>query len=145
MGTFELARCVPAPQQDTFDVFSNFAKHGDFIPLTRMDCDPRPIGVDWRFTARSGVGPLSLVDRMEVSVWNPPHEFRIDKLGPLLDGWAHVHFTPEGRHTRVVWREHIMVRPPLIGTAVSQLSDPVNRAMFGRVLDGMARRAARGA
>ncbi len=142
MGTFELVRCVPAGLQETFDVFSGFRDHGDYIPLTTITSDEGPIGVNWTFTARSGVGPLALPDRMEVSIWDPPHEFRIDKLGPVLDGWAHVHFAREGSDTRVVWREHIMVRPHIVGRALGRVIDPGNRVMFGRALDKMARRAA---
>lgn len=141
MGTFDLTRCVPARVSTTFDVFSDFRQHGDFIPMTTMSCDDGPLGVNWRFVGRTGLGPLALVDRMEISVWNPPFEFRIDKLGPVLDGWAHVHFSREGAETRVVWREQITVRPHAFGQAVSPLVDPLNKLMFGRALDKMARRA----
>lgn len=144
MGTFDLTRRVPSSQQDTFDVFAGFRDHGNFIPMTTITADDGPIGVNWIFTARSGLGPLALIDRMEVSIWDPPHEFRIDKLGPMLDGWAHVHFSREGNDTRVVWREHIMVRPHLVGAAVGRVIDPVNRMMFGRALNKMAARAAAG-
>lgn len=142
MGTFDLTRRVPASLDDTFDVFSDFRQHGDFIPFTTMQCDDDPLGVNWRFVGRTGFGPLALVDRMEISVWDPPHEFRIDKLGPMLDGWAHVNFAREGLETRVVWREHIMVRPHVFGQAVGCIADPFNKVMFGRALDKMARRAA---
>ncbi len=142
MGTFDLVRCVPAGLQETFDVFSAFRDHGDYIPLTTITADEGPIGVNWTFTARSGIGPLALPDTMEVSIWDPPHEFRIDKIGPMLDGWAHVHFAREGADTRVVWREHIMVRPHIVGRALGRVIDPGNRLMFGRALDKMTRRAA---
>ncbi len=142
MGTFELVRSVPAGIHETFGVFAAFRDHGDFIPLTTITSDEGPIGVNWTFTARSGFGPLALPDRMEVSIWDPPHEFRIDKLGPVLDGWAHVHFAREGSDTRVVWREHIMVRPHTVGRVLGRVLDPGNQLMFGRALDKMARRAA---
>lgn len=141
MGTFDLTRRVPASLNDTFEVFADFRRHGDFIPLTTMSYDDGPVGVNWRFVGRTGFGPLALVDRMEVSVWNPPYEFRIDKLGPVLDGWAHVHFTREGDETRVVWREQIMVRPHTLGRAVERVTDPLNKVMFGQALNKMARRA----
>lgn len=145
MGTFDLTRRVPSGQQETFDVFAAFRNHGDFIPMTTITADDGPIGVNWTFTARTGLGPLALIDRMEVSVWEPPHEFRIDKLGPMVDGWAHVHFVREGSETRVVWREHIMVRPHVVGAAVGRVIDPLNRLMFSRALDKMVARAAKGA
>jgi len=81
---------------------------------------------------------------MEVSVWDPPHEFRIDKLGPMRDGWAHVHLTAEAGQTRLVWRERIVLRPRVLGRLVGPVTDPANRVMFGRALDKMAARAASG-
>ncbi|CAN5425889.1 hypothetical protein BH23ACT6_BH23ACT6_22980 [soil metagenome] len=142
MGTFDLARRVPASGRHTFDVFSDFRAHGDYIPLTTITADEGPIGVGWRFTARSGLGPAALVDKMVVSVWNPPHEFRIEKLGPMLDGWAHAYFTAEGADTRVVWRERIVARPAPLGRGLGPVLDPLNRRMFARALDKMAARAA---
>jgi carbon monoxide dehydrogenase subunit G len=144
VGTFDLVRRVPADPERTFEVFADFRRHGDFIPMTTITADDGPPRPGWRFTAVSGLGRLALVDRMEVGVWNPPHEFRIDKLGPMLDGWAHVHVIPEAGQTRVVWRERIVVRPAVLGRPASVVTDPVNRLMFGRALDKMAERAAAG-
>ncbi|MGB5951003.1 MAG: SRPBCC family protein [Ornithinimicrobium sp.] len=145
MGTFDLARRVNASPRHTFEVFSDFANHGDFIPLTTMITDSHPMGVGWRFTGRTGLGPLALVDKMVITVWDPPHEFRIEKLGPMVDGWAHVHFSAEGTDTRVVWRERIVARPAPVGRGLAPVLDPLNRRMFGRALDKMADRAARSA
>jgi len=142
MGTFDLVRRVNASPATTFDVLADFRRHSDFIPATTITADDGEPGVGWRFTARTGVGLLAVVDRMEVSVWDPPYEFRIDKLGPVLDGWAHVHVTAEAGQTRVVWRERIVLRPAPVGRLVGPVSDRVNRVMFGRALDKMAARAA---
>lgn len=143
MGTFDIARRVPAGTRHTFRVFSDFRRHGDYIPLTTMVADAGPPQVGWRFTGRTGVGPLALADNMVVTVWDPPHEFRIEKLGPLLDGWAHVHFSSEGSDTRVVWRERIVVRPAPVGRGLGPVLDPMNRLMFARALDKMTEEAAR--
>jgi hypothetical protein len=142
MGTFDLVRRVNAPLDRTFAVFADFRRHGDFIPLTTISADEGDPGPGWRFTALTGVRRLALEDRMRVSVWDPPHEFRIDKLGPVLDGWAHVHLTVEAGQTRVVWREQIVLRPAAVGRLVGPLTDRGNRVMFGRALDKMAARAA---
>ncbi|MGB3185058.1 MAG: SRPBCC family protein [Ornithinimicrobium sp.] len=143
MGSFDLARRVPANLRHTFEVFADFRSHGDFIPMTTIEADDGPIALGWRFTARTGPGPLALPDKMVVTVWDPPHEFRIEKLGPVLDGWAHVHFTAEGGDTRVVWRERIVVRPAPIGRGLGPVLDPLNRRLFAHALDKMTDRAVR--
>lgn len=141
MGTFEVVRTVRAGRAKTFEVVADLRAHGDYVPLTRVEHDPGPIGVGWRFTGRTGVGPLTLVDRMEVTRWEPGESFRIDKRGPVLDGWAEVHFTCDGPDTRVVWHEHILVRPRALGRLLAPVLDPGNRVLFTRVLGAMAARA----
>ncbi|MCE0486292.1 SRPBCC family protein [Ornithinimicrobium sediminis] len=144
MGTFEVVRTARAHRSRVFAVVSDFGSHGEFIPLTRMETDAGSPGPGWRFVGRSGLGPLALVDRMEVTVWEPDRHFRVDKRGPALDGWAEVHLSEDGPFTRLVWREEIVPRPAVLGSRLGPLLDPVNRWMFGRALDRMVRRAEQG-
>lgn len=140
MGTFELARTLPGTPAEVFAVVADLHAYGEFVPMTRIDGDPGPIGPGWRFDARTGPGPLALLDRMQVTHYDAPHGFGIVKLGPILDGWAEIDLTAEGEHTRVIWREHITVRPAAVGRLVAPLTDPVNRLLFGRALDKMTAR-----
>lgn len=141
MGVFEIARTVRADRARVFDVVSDFRRHGDYIPLTTMVTDDGPAGAGWRFTGRSGIGPLVLVDRMEITAWEPDRFFRIDKRGPVLDGWAEARLSDDGPHTRLVWTEEIVPRPAALGRRLAPVLDPANRWMFSRALDRMARRA----
>lgn len=141
MGTFEVVRTVRADLARTFAVVSDLRAHGDYIPFTTIEHDPGPIAVGWRFAGRTGVGRLALLDRMEVTRWEPGESFRIDKRGPVLDGWADVHFSVDGDDTRVVWRERIVLRPRVLGAALGPVLDPANRVFFGRALSAMAARA----
>lgn len=144
MGTFELVRVVPAPPAATFAVVGDLTAYGAFIPMTRITADPAPVGPGWRFTARTGPGPLAVVDRMQVTRWDPPHGFAVTKLGPVLDGWAEVSLSAAGAGTRLLWREEITVRPAALGRRLSAVADPVNRWMFGRALDRMVARVRQG-
>lgn len=137
MGTFELTRTLPAGADRTFEVLGDLAAYGQFQPLTRIRATPGPVGPGWSFVAYTGVGPLSVVDRMVVTEWEPGVHFAIVKVGPVLDGGAEVHLTPEGSGTRVVWREEIVPRPGWLGRRVGPVVDPVMRWFMGRSLDRM--------
>ncbi|USQ81021.1 SRPBCC family protein [Ornithinimicrobium faecis] len=140
MGTFEIARTLPADPEATFRVLGDLAAYGQFQPLTRISPSPGPIGPGWSFVAHTGIGPLSITDRMVVTQWDPGEHFTIVKIGPVLDGGAEVHLTPEGDGTRVVWREEIVPRPGWIGRRTALLTDPPMRWFLGRSLDQMAAR-----
>jgi carbon monoxide dehydrogenase subunit G len=144
VGTFELVRAVAAPPAATFEVVGDLTAYGAYLPLTRIRADPGPIGPGWRFTARTGPGPLSVVDRMQVTRWDPPHGFAVTKLGPVLDGWAEVSLSADGAGTRLRWREEITVRSVSLGRRLSVISDPVNRWLFGRAVDRMIVRVRQG-
>lgn len=144
MGTFELVRTMPGPLDRVFAAVGDLTAYGDYLPMTRIEADRGPVGPGWSFTGRTGAGPVVLVDRMQVVRWDPPHGFGVRKLGPVLAGWAEVHLTPEGEETRVVWQEHITLRPTRIGRHLAPVSDRVNSWLFGRALEAMADRVATG-
>lgn len=142
MGTFEIVRTVPATPERVFAVVGDLPAYGEFVPMTVIEHDPGPVGPGWEYTGRTGPRPLRVVDRMRVTDWDPPRGFRAVKLGPVLDGWAEVHLSPEGSGTRLVWRERIVLRPPWLGRRLSRLSDPVNTWLFARALDRMTAKVA---
>lgn len=140
MGTLELVRTVAADQDRTFAVLGDLAAYGDYQPLTRIRATPGPIGVGWSFVGLTGVGPLSIVDRMVVTDWDPGQRFEIVKLGPVLDGGARVHLMPEGDSTRVVWQEEVVPRPGWLGARLRPGVDAVMRWFLGAALDRMTER-----
>ncbi len=144
MPAVEIVRTVPASVEQVFAAVADLADYGRYIPLTTIEHDRGPIGVGWRFTARTGLGPVALVDRMKVTRWEPSHGFGVVKLGPVLDGWAEVHLTAEAGGTRLVWREEIVPRPAALGRRLAPLSDRLTALLFGRAVDAMAARAVAG-
>jgi hypothetical protein len=129
---------MPADPERTWEVLGDLPAYGQYQPLTRIRATPGPIGPGWSFVGYTGLGPLSVVDRMVVTEWEPFRHFAIVKVGPVLDGGAEVHLTPEGDSTRVVWREEIVPRPGWLGRRIGRLSDPAMRWFMGRSLDQMA-------
>ncbi|MFI9153971.1 SRPBCC family protein [Streptomyces sp. NPDC053367] len=140
MVLFQVHRTVPLPLGEAWRRLTQWPRHGDVVPLTRVTVAPGPPTREGTVVvARSGLGPLAFDDRMDVTVWRPPGDgepgrCRLEKRGRVVLGWAEIEVLPgpDGR-TRVVWREELGVRflpgffDPLLGAA--------GRAVFGRAVD----------
>lgn len=104
--------------------------HGRWIPATRMDIgDDGAQSVGDTFTAYTGYGPLTLVDRMRVSVmeWNPLDQrgaCEVEKLGPVLSGTAGFVVSQDPVGSRIEWFERVDVKylPGFAAPIVSALS-----------------------
>lgn len=103
------------PPHKVWEEMIDWEAHGDWVPATRVeidDGDPRAVG--GTFTAYTGVGPLMLVDRMEVLAidWDPETSTgycEVAKIGPVLDGKAGFTLTSHGNGARIVWFEDVTV------------------------------------
>lgn len=150
MGTFEIERVVSVPPQQVWDVVTDWAGHARWIPLTTMRLDQGPTRVGFSFAGLTGIGRLRFADEMRITHWAPPAEsapgeFRLVKVGRLLAGWAEVSVQPVqgGGQTRLLWREHIVIRPVLFGRLLAPLADRISKVLFSRVIDEMAAEAVR--
>jgi hypothetical protein len=150
MGTFAIERVVAAPPRQLWDVITDWAGYARWMPLTIMQVDPGPARVGWSFAGLTGVGWLRFADLMRVTEWFPPAgagpgAFRLVKVGRLLAGWAEVSVLPiaDGKQTRLLWRENIVIRPTVLGTLIAPLTDRFNKALFATVIDAMAAEAVR--
>ncbi|MGV9322363.1 SRPBCC family protein [Streptomyces sp. NPDC003660] len=145
MSLFTLERTVPLSLDEAWRRLTDWPRHGDVVPLTRMTVTtPPPTGVGTRILARSGVGPLVFDDPMEVTVWCPPQDdepglCRLEKRGRVVLGWAEIEVRPgPGGRTRVLWREELRVSflPRAFDGAVTGAA----QSMFGRAVNGLLRR-----
>jgi uncharacterized protein YndB with AHSA1/START domain len=143
MAPFHLVRTCPAPPGTVWDVLTDFASYGAWIPFTTMRVDPGEPRVGWGFAGLSGLGPLRFSDSMVLTRWEPPGSgepagrFAVLKTGRVLDGWAEVEVGPAGGGSSVTWTEEIALRPAALGRLVRAATDRVSRPMFGKALDGM--------
>ncbi|MEU8587533.1 SRPBCC family protein [Streptomyces sp. NPDC048664] len=132
-----LERVTPLPVERAWSRLTDWARHADVVPLTRISVvTAPPTGPGTVFVARTGIGPVGFDDPMEVEVWRPPALCRIVKRGRLVTGWAEIEVHPHGDGgSRVVWREELGVRalPALFDTPL----DWAARRMFGRAVDGL--------
>ena len=148
MGTFAIERLVAAPPQRVWEVITDWEGYARWIPLTTMHLDQGPTRVGWSFAGLTGIGRLRFSDAMRITGWTPPLDagpgaFRLVKVGRLLAGWAEVTVLPVdgGQHTRLLWRENIVIRPIVVGRLLAPLTDRLNEALFSKVVDDMAAEA----
>ncbi|MGW3494355.1 SRPBCC family protein [Streptomyces sp. NPDC001020] len=140
MVLFTLERLVPLAADQAWLRLTDWPRHADVVPLTRVTVlTPPPTDVGTVFVARTGIGPLAFDDPMEVVAWQPPHLCRLAKRGGFVTGWAEIEVRPHAMgNTRVVWREDLAVCP------LPGFFDPplgwLARRMFGRAVDGLLRR-----
>ncbi|KUL44526.1 SRPBCC family protein [Streptomyces regalis] len=146
MVTILLERTVPLPLDEAWRRLTQWPRHGEVVPLTRVTVTtPPPTHVGTRFVARSGVGPLAFDDPMQVTVWEPPGEdtpglCRLEKRGRVVTGWAEIEVRPgPGGRARVVWREELRVR--LLPRLFDGVLERAARYVFGRALNRLLRQA----
>lgn len=146
MADFHLTRHCAAPPAVVWDVVTDFAAYGDWMPLTRMRVDPGAPRPGWGFAGVSGLGPFGFSDSMLVTAWEPPSaegtgRFRIVKTGRLLGGWAEIRVEPEGVGARLDWHEGVVVRPLPFKRAFAPLLGRASVWLYGRAVDAMIARA----
>ncbi|MFD5010848.1 SRPBCC family protein [Streptomyces chartreusis] len=146
MANFSLERTVPLPLPEAWRRLTEWPRHAEVVPLTRIRVTtPGPTHEGTRFVARSGLGPLSFDDPMEVTVWQPPSDdtpgrCRLEKRGRVMRGWAEIEVRPgPGGRARVVWREELRVR--FVPGALDAVVERTARFVFGRAVNRLLRRA----
>lgn len=144
MATFLLERTVPLPPDEAWRRLTEWPRHGAVIPLTGVTVvTTPPTRQGTVFVARTGFGPLSVKDTMEVTLWRPPTEdtaglCRLEKRGRVITGWAQIEVGPgPGGRSRVTWREDLSVRP--LPRALDGAVASAARYAFGRAVNRLLR------
>jgi hypothetical protein len=142
-----LERTVPLSLDEAWRRLTQWPRHGEVVPLTRVTLVTSPPTREGTvFVARTGIGPLSFDDPMEITLWHPPTAddgpglCRLEKRGRVIRGWAEIEVRPgPGGRTRVLWREDLRVR------LLPAFADPVVRGAAGYVFGRAVNRLLRGA
>jgi hypothetical protein len=142
--TYLLERTVPLPLDEAWRRLTEWPRHAQAVPLTRIRVTPAgPTHEGTLVVARSGIGPLSFADPMEVTVWQPPGDdtpgrCRLEKRGRVVTGWAEIEVRPgPGGRTRVVWREELAVR--FVPGGLDGVVERTARYVFGRAVNRLLR------
>ncbi len=140
-ATLVLTVDVDAPVEQTWAGATDWAGQGEWMLGTRV----RPTvqggqGVGGGIEAFTGVGPLGFLDRMEITLWEPPHRCHVRHLGRVVRGTGAFEVEPlaAGR-SRFVWREDLDLPLGVLG----RLGWPLVRPAFAYGVQVSLRRFAR--
>lgn len=106
---------VNAPVTAVFAAMTDWPAHGAWMRGTSLRVtrgDGRSVGSE--LAARAGIGPVAVVDTVEITRWEAPWRIELQRHGPLAQGTltGEVVELPGGR-ARLVWTERLSlpVRP----------------------------------
>ena len=99
---------VAAPVERTWAAAMDWHRQREWMLATRV----RPTvggghGVGGRIEATTGIGPLGLVDEMEVTGWDPPRGAYVKHLGRFVRGTAAFEVRPRPGGSTFVWTEDL--------------------------------------
>jgi uncharacterized protein YndB with AHSA1/START domain len=84
-------------------------------------------GVGGVIRAATGVGPLAIVDTMEITGWNPPHGAYVRHLGKLVRGTAAFEVRERPGGSTFVWTEDLDLPLGAVGRLGFRLLRPALR------------------
>ena len=130
---------VAAPADMVFEAAVDWEAQSRWIPLTTV----RVTGGDGRsagstLVARTGVGPMAIIDDMVVEVWHPPSRCEVRHDGRVVRGRGLFVVEPLGEaRSRFRWEEQL----PDGATygVIARVTAPLNRAMLAVALRRFAR------
>ena len=140
-ATLVLTVDVDAPVEQTWAGATDWAGQGQWMLGTTV----RPTaqggqGVGGGLEAFTGLGRLGFLDRMEITLWEPPRRCHVRHLGRVVRGTGAFEVEPRGEGRSVfVWREDLDL--PL--GALGRLGWPLVRPVFAYGVQLSLRRFAR--
>jgi uncharacterized protein YndB with AHSA1/START domain len=99
---------VDAPVERTWAAATDWDRHGEWVLGTTVRGtvnDGR--GVGGRIRAATGLGPLAVVDTMEITGWEPPHGAYVRHLGHIVRGTAAFEVRERPGGSVFVWTEDL--------------------------------------
>jgi len=132
---------VAAPIDEVWDDLARLENHADWMrdaEAIEFLTEQRS-GVGTRIRVPTRVGPLTTVDHMEFTAWDPPHRMAIDHQGKFSgDGEISLRSTLNG--TVVTWRENVTFPITFGGRLGEVAAAPVLRWIWKTNLERFARR-----
>lgn len=125
---FSVREELPFSADAAFASLIDWPGHADWVPLTRVEILQGDGGVGTRFVATTGLGPLALPDRMEVTELDRGQmSVKVIKIGPILTGEVWLQVVATGANSclvdwiediRVPWLPQFLARP--VGAAAAR-------------------------
>jgi uncharacterized protein YndB with AHSA1/START domain len=142
-ATLVLTVDVDAPVQQTWDAAVDWAGQGEWMLATSVRATAQDgRGVGGKIEARSGYGPLSVLDTMEILEWDPPRRCHMLHTGRVVRGTGTFEVRPRGSGSTFVWREDLDLPLGVLGRLGWPLVRPLFKAGVQLSLNRFARWAA---
>lgn len=140
-ATLVLTVDVDAPVEQTWAGVTDWAGQGQWMLGTRVwPTTQGGQGVGGGIEAITGIGPFGVFDRMEITLWEPPHRCHVLHLGRVVRGTGAMEVEPRpGDRSRFVWREDLDLPLGVLG----RLGWPLVRPVFAFGVQLSLRRFAR--
>lgn len=107
---------IDAPLNEVWRALVQWENQGDWMALTRVSASDQGAddsGIGTTIEAFTGIGPFGILDKMKVTLWEPPNFCRVDHYGRLIKGIGEFRLVDLGNKTRFDWYEEIKA-PSLI-------------------------------
>ncbi len=146
MGKILISITVPAAPAEVWEDLRHIESHTEWMSDAESIsfCGDATEGVGARFECKTRLGPLRMIDKMEVTEWQEAAELAIRHEG-LVTGTGIFRLTPVTtnageQHTLFEWTE-ILRFPWWMGAAIGEfVARPLLRAMWNRNLERFAAR-----
>jgi hypothetical protein len=125
-----VAALVDAPVESTWAAVTDWERQGEWMLGTSVRVlSDSPAGEGAILEARTGAGPLAVVDTMRITAWEPPHRCQVAHLGRIVRGSAafEVEQAADGR-SRILWSEWLELPFGLAGQYGFLLGRPLFEA-----------------
>jgi hypothetical protein len=116
-ATLVLTVDVDAPVEQTWAGATDWAGQGEWMLGTRVWPTAQDgQGVGGGIEAFTGVGPLGFLDRMQITLWEPPRRCHVLHVGRVVRGTGAFEVEPlPGDRSRFVWREDLELPLGVLG------------------------------
>ena len=142
MGRLRVAVDIDASPRRVWSVLEDISSHVRWMDdaVAIRFTSRRTAGVGTTFECDTKVGPLALVDHMEVTEWRPAKAMAIRHVG-LVTGHGRFTLSPRrlGRRTRFVWSERLRFPWWMGGPVGATVAKPILRRIWRRDLDNLKR------
>lgn len=141
MAEIVIAVDVDAPAESTWAAVTDWERQGEWMLGTTVRVvTGSPSRVGTRLAARTGAGPLAVVDEMRITVWQPPLRCQVAHLGRIIRGSAAFEVEPlPGDRSRLIWSEWLDLPLGLLGQYGFLVSRPLVEAGVRLSLQRFAR------
>jgi carbon monoxide dehydrogenase subunit G len=142
---------VDAPPERVWAVLTDWENQGDWMLATDVATVGGPAqGVHGRLAARTGLPlpggrRLGILDRMIITVWDPPRRVEVQHTGRLIRGPGIFEIVPRGEHSTFVWTERLYLPYGYLGVLGWHLVRPFAVLGIRRSLKRFAATAQRAA